>query len=915
MTDAKPTPNSALRDERLRRDWSQQDLADRVSTTANNVGRWERGETVPGPYFRQKLSEVFGKSSSALGLVEERPPAPTLESQQRVPLAEAAFADTPLLPLWNVPYGRNSFFTGREEVLERLHATLTIPTHPIAISQPQAISGLGGIGKTQLVIEYAYRYRADYFAVFWVRAESADLLISDFLTIAVLLGLPEQREQDQRKIVNAVLRWLDTHHDWLLILDNADHLETARPFIPSSGNGHVLLTTRAFSTGTIAGRIELETMTVEEGMRFFLRRIKSTWTNTPLEGMPESVWSLTRAVVEAMDGLPLALDQAGAYIEETSTSLRDYLKLYRLRRQRLLRTRGQDAAGHPEPVAATWSLSLEKIKQANPAAAELLCLLALLHPDSIPESMIVAAAVEFGPLLQPVLKEEFDFNEAIGELHKYSLIKRDPEKKILVIHRLVQAVIWDDMDRETQRLWAERMVLSINRVFPVVEFATWNTCQQYLPHAQLCVTLIDQWQMEFLEAARLLQRMGEYLLARAQYAEGEPIYQNALALHERLLGPDHPETAHTLSGQASLYYALGKYGQAEPLYQRALAICEQALEPGHVGVANILNELALLYNALGKYGQAEPLFLRALHIREQALGQAHPYVATTLNGLAQLYREQGKYTQAEPLYQRALHIREQTLGQEHPDLATTLNGLAQLYRDQGKDEQAEFFYLRALHIREQVLGQEHPDVAIVLSNLAELYQNQGKYAQAEPLFHHAIHILEQGSNYIVAYPLHNLAELYQNQGKYPQAEPLYQRVLRIFEQVLGAEHPLVAYPLNGLANIYREQGKYEQAEPLYQHALAIRKRQRGEQHLETAESLYDFARFYESSMQPEKALVLYLQALTICEQQLSPDHPRSVASRTRAIHLLRANGRTEEAATLESASPHKAMTSDQPAGN
>ncbi len=504
-------------------------------------------------------------------------------------------------------------------MLERLRAALTAYTHPIAISQPQAISGLGGIGKTQLAIEYAYRYRTNYSAVFWVRAESTDLLTSDFLTIAVLLGLPEHSEQDQHKIVSAVLRWLDTHQGWLLILDNTNHLETARPFIPSAGHGHVLLTTRAFSTGTIAGRIELETMTVEEGMHFLLRRIKSAWTNTPLEKISESVWSLTRTVVEALDGLPLALDQAGAYIEETGTGLRDYLKLYRARRQRLLRTRGQDTTGHPEPVATTWSLSLEKIKQTNPAAAELLCLLALLHPDSIPESMIVEAAAELGPILEPALREEFDFNEAIGELHKYSLIKRDPEKKMLVIHRLVQAVIWDGMDSETQRQWAERTVRSINRVFPAVEFVTWDICQHYLPHAQICVTLVEQWHMEFLEAARLLQRMGEYLQARAQYAEGEPIYQNALALYEGLLGPDHPETAHTLSGLASLYYMQGKYEQAEPLYQRALSICEQVPGASRVEVANILNALALLYSAQGKYEQAEPLYQRALHIREQAL--------------------------------------------------------------------------------------------------------------------------------------------------------------------------------------------------------------------------------------------------------------------------------------------------------
>ena len=108
----------------------------------------------------------------------------------------------------------------------------------------------------------------------WVRAESVELLVSDFLSIAVLLDLPEQKEQDERKVVSAVLRWLDTHESWLLILDNADHLAVVRPFLPSLGKGHVLLTTRAFSTGTVAERIELETMKVEEGMHFLLRRIK-----------------------------------------------------------------------------------------------------------------------------------------------------------------------------------------------------------------------------------------------------------------------------------------------------------------------------------------------------------------------------------------------------------------------------------------------------------------------------------------------------------------------------------------------------------------------------------------------------------------------------------------------------------------
>ena len=939
----KPLPNQKLRYERERRGWSQQEVADQVGTTPLNVGRWERGLTVPGPHFRVKLSEVFGKSPSELGLVVERPPVPLSAGPSPVPDRTTVVAETHT-PLWNVPYRRNSFFTGREEVLDQLRAALSERARPIAISQAQAISGLGGIGKTQLAVEYAYRYRDDYSAVFWARAESIDLLVSDYLTIAALLKLPERNVQEQHTIVNAVLRWFDTHEGWLLILDNADQLEVTRAFIPSTSNGQVLLTTRAFSTGTVAGRIELETMTTEEGILFLLRRIKRIGGNTPLESVPESVRSQARAIVEAMDALPLALDQAGAYIEETRSSLSDYLKLYRARRQRLLRKRGQDAVGHPEPVATTWSLAFEKIKQANPAAAELLRLLALLHPDRIPESMIVEGAAALGPVLEPVVRDEIDFNEAIGELHKYSLIKRDPEERILAIHRLVQAVIWDGMTEQEREQWTERTVAALDAIFPDIRYEFtqefWGQRERLLPHVLTCAAAIAP-QQHNLAFASVLYKAAEHLRERAQYEQAGPLYQRALQMREQALGPEHPDVATSLHGLAIFYREQNKYAQAEPLFLRALQMREQALGAEHPEVATSLHGLAFLYHDQGKYEQAEPLYQRALQIWEQALGPEHPQVAYPLTGLALLYRDRGEYEQAELLFLRALQTWEQALGPAHPRVAWPLNDLANLYSDQGKYEQAELLFLRALQIWEQALGPEHSDVATPLNNLAELYYLQGKYEQAEPLYQRALQIWEQvlgpahsavahplnglallsreqgkyeqaeplflralqiteqamGLEHPdVAHPLQNLADLYQRQGKYEQAEPLYQRVLRIREQALGPVHPQVAWPLNGLASLYLERGKYEQAEPLFLRALRIREQYLGLQHPETAESLHDFARFYEMRKRPEEALALYLRALAIREQQLGSQHPRTVDTRTRAAQLLRESGRAEEGA-------------------
>ncbi len=333
---------------------------------------------------------------------------------------------------------------------------------------------------------------------------------------------------------------------------------------------------------------------------FLLRRIKSIQGDAPLESVPESIRSQARAIVEAMGALPLALDQAGAYIEETRSSLSDYLKLYRERRQRLMLKRGQDAAGHPESVGATLSLSFEKVKLANAASAELLRLLALLHPDHIQESMIVAGASKLGPVLYPVAVEKLDFDETMGELHKYSLIKRDPEEKILVIHRLVQAVIWDRMEEQEREQWTERTVAVLDSVFPEVTHEVWEECERLLPHVLTCTKAVPSENYN-LELASLLRKTAVYLYERAQYMQAELLLQRALHIREHSLGPEH-----------------------------------------HL-VATPLNWLAEIYREQGDYEQAEPLYLRAIHIWEQALGLEHPDVAHPLNGLAIVYKEQGNF--------------------------------------------------------------------------------------------------------------------------------------------------------------------------------------------------------------------------------------------------------------------------------
>ncbi|HET8910996.1 MAG TPA: NB-ARC domain-containing protein, partial [Ktedonobacteraceae bacterium] len=243
----------------------------------------------------------------------------------------------------NIPYSRNPFFTGREDTLEHLHAAF-MTDNTVVLADLQGITGLGGVGKTQTALEYAYRYGSEYHAVFWARADSRQLLLSSLVEIAQRLSLPESNDQDQFLIVDAVLRWFRSHTGWLLIFDNVDDLSTAEPYIPSQGSGHILLTTRAHALGGFAQSVRVSKMEPDTGALLLLRKAGLLPTQATLEQAQTADWGLAWAISLELDGLPLALDQAGAYIKETKCPLSEFLPQYQLRHREILDAR-RDLSG------------------------------------------------------------------------------------------------------------------------------------------------------------------------------------------------------------------------------------------------------------------------------------------------------------------------------------------------------------------------------------------------------------------------------------------------------------------------------------------------------------------------------------------------------------------------------------------
>jgi tetratricopeptide (TPR) repeat protein/DNA-binding XRE family transcriptional regulator len=782
-----------LKDLRIRKKVSRPKLAQQINMSASSIEKWERGDVLPDRARVEDLIRALKLSEAERGLLLE------------------AHAGLRVLPsLHNLPSSRNPYFTGREEILQQLHQQLA-PSRRLAISQ--AISGLGGVGKTQVALEYVYRHQRDYQHVLWARADSRESLISEFERLAADLDLPGNKDQDPNRVVAAVQNWLRQYLDWLLILDNIEDLGLVNSFVPPDHLGFVLLTTRMRVTERVAPALQLDCMTDEEGALLLLRRTKRLASDASLDTASADECLQAQIISRTLGGLPLALDQAGAYILETHCALADYLPLYEQRRADLLRRRGSVPSDHPESVTVTFSLAIERVQRKNRAAVELLRICAFLVPDAIPEDLITKGAEHLGSLLQTVAADPFAFNEAIEELLNYSLVYRDPGTHRLTIHRLVQAILKDGMDKGVQQQWIQRAVKAVNAALPEITYESWPNCQQLLPHALVCTELIVECDLVMPEAVRLLTEIGYYLSLRTQYTDALLLLQRALAINEQELGSAHPQTAYVLDCLAHSYIDQGRYSEAESLLQRVLAIHEQVYGLNHLETATDFNNLAFLYKKQGRYSEAEPLFQRALKIDEQILGPMDIETANVLNNLASLYDMQGRYSEAEPFIQRALVIREQELGPMHQRTACNLNDLAGIYKRQGRLSEAEPLMQRALAINEQMLGPVHPETADVLNNLAGLYGLQGRYSEAERL---------------------------------------YERAQKIYEQALGPMHPSVAYNFNDLAEVYKRQGRLSEAEPLLRHALEIRELVLGPTHPDTVAVRENYTDLLEKMKQTQQ---------------------------------------------------------------
>ena len=383
--------------------------------------------------------------------------------------------------------------------------------------------------------------------------------------------------------------------------------------------------------------------------------------------------------------------------------------------------------------------------------------------------------------------------------------------------------------------------------------------------------------------------------------EATAIAEKAVALAQRTLGPDHPDTLKSLYNLASLYEAGGRYGEAEPLLKRALAGFERILGKDNPTTLAAASSLGILYKSQGRYADAEPLFKRALEGFQSVRGPDDLQALISADNLGSLYRVQGRYAEAEPLYKSALAGFERVLGPEHPDTLARVSNMAQLYSAEGRYGEAEPLLKRALEARERAIGRENPKTLQSLVALADNYKAQGRYSEAEPLFRRALEASERvlgPDNPDTLARVSSLAFVARAQGHDSEAEPLYKRALAASERVLGTEHPDTIAIVGNLARLYQDQGRNAEAEPLLKRALNAYERVPGPDHLNTVSVVDSLAALYEAEGRYGEAVPLYKRALEARERLLGPEHPDTLTSVSKLADLYQAEGRQNEAEPL-----------------
>ncbi|KAJ5808841.1 hypothetical protein N7474_010110 [Penicillium riverlandense] len=842
--------------------------------------------------------------------------------------------ETPPSPLSTVPFTRDPDFVSRSTLLHWIQEKSLVPGSRIALV------GLGGVGKSQLAIEYSYRIRSESPAtwVFWVYASNEARFEQSFRDIADQVKIPG-RQDPTANIFKLVENWFrdERKGNWICILDNVDDAQflcsfpaatkqdptkgltkaSTKPlleYIPRSRNGFIIITSRSREVASKMvdhkDLLEVKPMERSEALELLQRK---------LEQVGESQES--RQLVEELEFMPLAIVQAASYIRNraprysVSRYLRDFQESDReatklLRKEAGYLYRDWEAKNS---ILVTWQMSFDYIRRTKPSASDLLSLMSFFDRQGILDSLIrlqpnynctfgseLLDGSSDGKTSKPDASPNFE--DDVTTLRNYSFISVSETGTFFTMHRLVQLSTraWLKSRGQIDQ-WRDYFISNLCEALSTGEYENWETCRPLFPHIKAAMSQRPASRQSRRQWATLLFRGAWYASKSGNITDVREMASRSRNERAALLGEEHEEVLDSTDMLAKAYWLEGQSEEAEKLLVHVIETRKTKLGKDHPDTLASIANLAATYMSQGRWAEAEQLNIQVMETRKTKLGKNHSDTLTSMANLAATYSNQGRWEEAEQLEVQVIETRKTKLGKDHPDTLMSMNNLATTYMKQGRWEEAEQLNIQVIGTRKTKLGKDHPDTLMSMSNLATTYMNQGRWAEAEQVLLQVIEMsktkLGEDHPYTLT-SMANLATTYWNQGRLEEAEKLEAQVMEMSKIKLGKDHPDTLISMNNLATTYMNQGRWEEAEKLEVQVIETCKTKLGEDHPDTLMSMANLASTYRNQRRWEEAEQLNIQVIETCKTKLGEDHPDTLMVMANLASTYSYQGRWEESEQL-----------------
>ncbi|KAF3076216.1 Nephrocystin-3 [Trichoderma lentiforme] len=813
-----------------------------------------------------------------------------------------------------------SKFVARKEELKEMQEALQPTVRPHR-RRAVVLHGLGGIGKTQLALEYAQRHREHYSTSIWLEARNETTINQSFTRLAERILEKEQvtyiqtalESQDESIILKAVKRWLDepANESWLIIYDNYDYHDFTnahsedeeflgtlsqitlsmnprgqgkevrsqsydiRKYLPEADHGAIIITSRV-SSKKLGRPIQISKL---ENIDDCLDILAST-SGRNITDDPAAV-----DLAKRLDGLPLALASAGAYLRRVPINCTDYLQDYEGSWVELHKDT-PELESYDKVLCTTWNITHKHIQEQNSTASLLLHQWAYFDSKDLWYDLLRSGRSHKMDRLRDLTRERVPFHATMGLLCDHGLAQagtpttlQDVESAGYSVHACVHSWMINVLNQESDKDMARAALDCVGSHVPNREQPKfWSKQQRLLGHADRCYELISTMLVED-ENPRSLQSLGFLYADQNRLSKAEALLKQAIQGSEKTLGPNHELTLNAANSLAGVLRNEGRINEAEVIFKQILQERESVLGAGHISTIETVSNLGVVYKDQGRLDEAESLLKRALQGSEEILEPENASIFNILNNLGLVYIAQGQLDKAEATYLRVLQGQEKSLGPEHTSTLNTVNNLGLVYMGQHQLDKAEAMYKRALEGKEKAWGSDHTSTLETVNNLGLVYKSQFQFGKAEALLNQAL----QGFKKVLG-PEHTstlsatmgLGMLYTILSRFTEAEALLQQAFQGLKKVSGPEHTLTLETAKCLGDVYITLDRFDEAEATFQQAFLGFKKALGPEHPSTLMTAQSLGGLYINLDRFSEAEAMLTQALQGYEKALGPENPTTL---------------------------------------